>query len=422
MSTFLLVVPPLTGHITPLVAVADRLHALGHRVDWCGEPSLVRRLAGPDAVVHPALGGPVDAGSGLGLRGYAAVRFLWEELLIPLAESTHEAVADAAKRSGADLVVADMQALAGPLAAARLGIPWVTSASTSGSLRDPFAATPKIRDWLDGLFADLIARLCPDAAVSLAPVPLTPATLERSPLLVLAFTTEALAGPADATGPPTAWVGPALRRRAAAGAAAIAAAVTAAAVSPDVALTPEVPFPWDWLDPRRPLVVVSLGTVNGPVGGRFLRACADALGQLGGGVQAVVADPAGAIAAAPDNVLPRPYLPIRTLLPHAAAVVCHGGHNTVCEALAHGLPLVVAPIRDDQPVVAQQVVDAGAGVRLHFGHATADLIGAAVTDVLGDPRYRDDARRVGASFRAAGGAVAAADHLVGLAAKHGRPG
>jgi UDP:flavonoid glycosyltransferase YjiC (YdhE family) len=94
----------------------------------------------------------------------------------------------------------------------------------------------------------------------------------------------------------------------------------------------------------------------------------------------------------------------------------------VCEALAHGLPLVVAPIRDDQPVVARQVVDAGAGVRLHFGHATADLIGAAATDVLGDPRYRDGARRIGASFRAAGGAVAAADHLVGLAAKHGRPG
>ena len=43
--------------------------------------------------------------------------------------------------------------------------------------------------------------------------------------------------------------------------------------------------------------------------------------------------------------------------------VTHGGHNTVCEALAHGLPLVVAPIRDDQPTVAAQVVQAGAGVR-----------------------------------------------------------
>ncbi|MDT3442961.1 MULTISPECIES: glycosyltransferase [unclassified Pseudofrankia] len=416
MSTFLLVVPPLAGHITPLVAVAERLGALGHRVDWCGEPSLIRRLASPDAVVHPALGGPADPERGLGLRGYAAVRFLWEEFLIPLAESAHEAVADAARRSGADLVVADMQALAGPLAAARLGIPWATSATTSTSLRDPFGATPKVRQWLDGLFADLIVRLCPGATV-----PLTPATLERSPLLVLAFTTEALAGPADPAGPaepPIAWVGPALRRPTAAAPPDAVATVSPAGAAPAF----DEPFPRSWLDPASSLVVISLGTVNGPVGGRFLLACADALRQLGGGVQAVIADPAGAIAGAPDNVLARPYLPIQELLPRAAAVVCHGGHNTVCEALAHDLPLVVAPIRDDQPAVAQQVADAGAGIRLHFGHATADLIAAAVSDVLDDPRYRRAARQVGTSFRAAGGAVAAADHLVRLAASRGRRG
>ncbi|MBL7499550.1 glycosyltransferase family 1 protein [Frankia sp. CNm7] len=414
MSRFLLVVPPLAGHITPLVAVADRLRALGHRVAWAGEPSLIRTLAGPDAEVHPALGGPVDVGGrGLGLRGYAAVQFLWEEFLIPLAEATHEAVADAAKQVDAGLVVADMQALAGAIAAARAGIPWVTSATTSGSLRDPFTATPRVRQWLDGLFADLITRLCPDPAVSL-----TPATLERSPLLVLAFTTEALAGPGDPAGPATAWVGPALRHPPEAG----LAAVTATGVSPHAGPDDGEPFPWAWLDPDKPLVVVSLGTVNGPVGGRFLRSCVDALGALGDRVRAVVADPAGTVAAAPGNVLVRPGLPILVLLPHAAAVVCHGGHNTVCEALAHDLPLVVAPIRDDQPIVAQQVVDAGAGIRLHFGRATADLIAAAVTDVLTRPRYRLAAQGIGASFRAAGGAAAAADHLARLAVEHGRPG
>lgn len=39
----------------------------------------------------------------------------------------------------------------------------------------------------------------------------------------------------------------------------------------------------------------------------------------------------------------------------------------MCEALWHAVPLVVAPIRDDQPVVAGQVTDAGAGVRVRFG-------------------------------------------------------
>jgi UDP:flavonoid glycosyltransferase YjiC (YdhE family) len=63
----------------------------------------------------------------------------------------------------------------------------------------------------------------------------------------------------------------------------------------------------------------------------------------------------------------------------------HGGHNTVGEALAHGLPLVVAPIRDDQPVIARQAADAGVGVR--FEHVQAAELRDAVRAVLGDPRY-----------------------------------
>ncbi|OMI36018.1 glycosyltransferase [Streptomyces sparsogenes] len=108
-----------------------------------------------------------------------------------------------------------------------------------------------------------------------------------------------------------------------------------------------------------------------------------------------------------------PQLP---LLARVAAVVCHAGHNTVCEALWHGVPLVVAPIRDDQPVVAGQVVAAGAGVRVRFGRVTAAGLGEALDTVLYEPGCRAAAERVGASFRAAGGAAAAADHLERLAA------
>jgi UDP:flavonoid glycosyltransferase YjiC (YdhE family) len=72
---------------------------------------------------------------------------------------------------------------------------------------------------------------------------------------------------------------------------------------------------------------------------------------------------------------------------------------------------VVAPIRDDQPVVAGQVVAAGAGVRVRFGRTDAARLGAAVDTVLTDPAHRAAAQRVAASFRAAGGAAAAASHL-----------
>jgi UDP:flavonoid glycosyltransferase YjiC (YdhE family) len=104
------------------------------------------------------------------------------------------------------------------------------------------------------------------------------------------------------------------------------------------------------------------------------------------------------------------------LLAQASAVVCHGGHNTVCEALSFGLPLVLAPIRDDQPIIAEQVVRAGAGIRLRFDRADAGQIGDAIDAVLGQPAYAAGAARIQESFRAAGGAQEAADRLEKLIA------
>jgi UDP:flavonoid glycosyltransferase YjiC (YdhE family) len=75
------------------------------------------------------------------------------------------------------------------------------------------------------------------------------------------------------------------------------------------------------------------------------------------------------------------------------------------------VPLVVAPIRDDQPVIARQVVNARAGVRVHFSRVGATELRNAITTVLDDPSYRAAARRVQTSFTTAGGAAAAADHL-----------
>ena len=103
------------------------------------------------------------------------------------------------------------------------------------------------------------------------------------------------------------------------------------------------------------------------------------------------------------------YVPQLALLPHVDAVVCHGGHNTTCEALAHGLPLVIAPIKDDQPIVAEQVVAAGAGLRVKFGRVRRRRAARR-----GRPRARRAARfarppsACARSFAAAGGAAAAA--------------
>src|SRR6185503_13744634 len=104
--------------------------------------------------------------------------------------------------------------------------------------------------------------------------------------------------------------------------------------------------------------------------------------------------------------------------PHVQAVVCHGGFNTVVEALWHGVPLVIAPARLDQPVVADLVARAGAGLRVDWRSTPKELL-SALRRVLAEPSFPAAARAVGASFATAGGAEAAAAHIVGLVHRGG---
>src|SRR6185437_16990265 len=111
----------------------------------------------------------------------------------------------------------------------------------------------------------------------------------------------------------------------------------------------------------------------------------------------------------------RPRVPVLQLMPKLDAVICHGGMGTVSEALLHGVPLVVAPVAVDQMVTARQATDAGAAIEVAFADATPAEFSAALRTVLSEPGYLANARRVGESLRAAGGAPAAARHLAALA-------
>jgi MGT family glycosyltransferase len=263
-----------------------------------------------------------------------------------------------------DALLVDQQALAGAVVAQRRDLPWATSATTSAELVDPFTLMPRLGAWA----AERVASLGGAG------------DLRFSEHLVIAFSTPALVGERE-------WP------------------AHYAFVGPSMGLRPSgVSFPWESLADQ-PRVLVSLGTVNS--GARFFAAAAEAFGSLDAQGIFVCSEPP----VVPSNVLVRDRVPQLDLLRHLDVVVTHGGHNTVCESLACGLPLVVAPIRDDQPVVAEQVTAAGAGVRVKFGRVTGPELAAAIRTVLDDPTYRAAAARISSEFASAGGAPAAADRL-----------
>jgi MGT family glycosyltransferase len=167
---------------------------------------------------------------------------------------------------------------------------------------------------------------------------------------------------------------------------------------------PAQPLPAWWGDQPGPLVYVTLGTVAGrldqdkAVYERVLEAASalpvrvlltightlaiEALGEL------------------PANVHVERFVPQDDVLPHAAAVVCHGGSGTVVGTLTAGVPMVVTPMGADQPDNAARVQATGAGLALPTRDASVDETRRALSRVLNEPAFRSAAQRMAAEIAA----------------------
>ena len=202
------------------------------------------------------------------------------------------------------------------------------------------------------------------------------------------------------------------------------------ALDPASSLTSRLPAASEWIGSvetgvpaapdteRRPLVLVSLSTTWFPGQTETYQRIIDALGLLP--VRGLVT--LGGLhpdheLRVPANVELRDAVPHAEVLPHAAAVVGHGGHSTTMRALAHGVPVLVMPIHPllVQPTVGAAVERAGAGLVLPRTAAPA-RIASAVTTLLADADVRAAAAALGERFRSADAASAAADAIERLAA------
>jgi MGT family glycosyltransferase len=178
-------------------------------------------------------------------------------------------------------------------------------------------------------------------------------------------------------------------------------------------------FPWAQLN-GRPLIYVSLGTLY-HVNTNFYRLVFDAFhdhpGQfvLSAGSMTELAT----LGPIPPNFIVCNSVPQLQLLKHVDLFITHGGMNSVNEGLYYGVPLVVIPQQMEQLLNARQVAAHRAGLilgeRPPYGRTTSQELRQSVAQALDDGRYRENARRIGDSFRETGGFGLAAEIIANRA-------
>ena len=101
----------------------------------------------------------------------------------------------------------------------------------------------------------------------------------------------------------------------------------------------------------------------------------------------------------PANVRLERFVPHHLFLPHVDVMVTNGGYGGVQQALADGVPLVVAGDSEDKPEVAARVQWSGAGINLHTGRPSPGHGARAVRRGAGKGRsFRRRARNLQAEI------------------------
>jgi UDP:flavonoid glycosyltransferase YjiC (YdhE family) len=180
---------------------------------------------------------------------------------------------------------------------------------------------------------------------------------------------------------------------------------------PDGLSSASLPDWWGELDSAKAVVHVTQGTIATDPSILTKPALA-ALADFDGLV--VVTSPHD-LGDVPANTRVAKFIPHSLLLPKVDAMVTNAGYNGVKMALAHGVPLVMAPWGNDQPDVAGRVAWAGAGINLRKRTPSVTAIRDAVRAVLGGS-YRQAAGKVQTEFQEYADGSIAAGLLEGLTA------
>lgn len=380
MGKFLFIVPPLTGHINPTLGLGAGLLKNGHDVAWLSfDPALEKRIpAGGSFLLLETGMSEADKErmkhemvelSKKNVYGLDSLKFLYEEVLVPMNTGMLEGIRKITDSYRPDVIINDHQIFAGTVVAIQEKVRYVTSVTAPAAIKVS-ESFPMIYSWEGEQIIQFQKKTGVEGETR----------LDCSSLLTLVYTSREFFGQSELPGYYK-FVGPVINRN-------------------------EQIDTFDWERfyemGDRPGILVTIGTTfHHELKQSFFKKVIEAFENENITV-VVVSDPA-LFESIPDNFIVCKQVPQLRLIPLIDAVVCHGGHNTVCETLSYAKPLVVLPIAYDQSYVAGCVVDSGAGIRLNFNRFRAPQLLDAVSTVLADKQYVENATTIQKSFEEAGG-------------------
>ena len=385
MKRILFCVVPEKGHVNPCIGPAQHLRAADCEVAFYAPADISAQL---DAAGAFAFLGPREtperhdlsrgASFAANIRDAAWLRRWIHTLLIEQTPAQVDGLRAILRQWRPDVVVIDPLLYASAIAAELEGLPWV---AMSNSLN------PVLPDSLDSELLSTVRWLAPERDRLFARYGIEARFRGcdvLSPHLTLAFTTEDLVGK-----PPQGveLVGPAL---------------------PSGPRGDEPPFPWERIDTTRPLVYMSLGSqlyYQPDLFAKVIEATRATSAQLVLSVGELV--DTDLLPAADERVIAVRYAPQLALLRRSHAFINHGGANSVMEALACGVPMLLSPFCNDQFHSAWFVERAGAGRCLDLEQATVQDIATALGDLLRPGPLRERAAQIAASYQRDGSAQAA---------------
>ena len=385
MTRILFVVIPEKGHINPYIGVAQKLRQRGCEVAFYAAHDISGQLgaAGLDGFLGEfTKGPPPDHNRGAffaeRVRDEQWLRAWIQELLVDNVSQQVAGLNEIVKEFRPSLIVTDPMAYQAGIVAEQNKCKWVAVSNSlnpvlneeieSDLLTTVRALDKSRRALFDRYGLDISCRGCDMI----------------SPYLTIAFTTEEFVGYAV---PGVELVGPSI---------------------PSGPRGDETIFDWSQLSNDVPIIYMSLGSqiYYQPVMFRTVfEAVRDKPVQLIATVNELMRT--NALGEIPRNVVLSYYTPQLQILPKIAAMITHGGANSVMEAIYYDVPLLISPICNDQFHQAHFIAKREIGVDLNLHECSYGACWNALEKLISPGPIRDNMHAVSMSYSIDGAANAA---------------